>query len=99
MNLSAKEVARLTGGELLSGVGDAKIGGVSIDSRTVSPGELFIAIRGPHHDGHRFVASALERGASGVVVSETPSDIPGDEPRDILDTFCVRVADTSKALQ
>ena len=93
MKLSASEVARLTGGELLSGVGDTEIGGVSIDSRTVSPGELFIAIRGPHHDGHRFVASALERGASGVVVSEPLA------PGDISDVFCVRVADTSKALQ
>ncbi|HXU19875.1 MAG TPA: Mur ligase domain-containing protein, partial [Verrucomicrobiae bacterium] len=41
----------------------AIIGGVSIDSRTVGAGELFVAIRGPRHDGHAFVASALERGA------------------------------------
>ena len=100
MKLSAKEVARLTEGELLSGVDDAEIGGVSIDSRTVSAGELFIAIRGPHHDGHRFVASALERGASGVVVSEPPADIvPGDIPVELARAFVVRVADTSKALQ
>ena len=97
MKLSAKEVARLTRGELLSGAGDADISGVSIDSRTVSPGELFIAIRGHHHDGHRFVASALERGASGVVVSEPVAW--GDAPGDMLCAFCVRVADTSKALQ
>ena len=45
------------------------IGGVSIDSRTVQPGELFIAIRGPRHDGHDFLAGALERGAAAGVVA------------------------------
>ena len=37
----------------------AGLAGVSIDSRTVQPGELFIAIRGPRHDGHDYVAGAL----------------------------------------
>ena len=39
----------------------ARVAGVSIDSRTIRPGELFIAIHGPSHDGHDHVASALER--------------------------------------
>jgi UDP-N-acetylmuramoyl-tripeptide--D-alanyl-D-alanine ligase len=43
--------------------------GVSIDSRTVEPGELFIAIRGPRHDGHSFVAAALDRGATAGVAA------------------------------
>jgi len=43
--------------------------GVSIDSRTVQPGELFVAIRGPRHDGHDFLAGALERGAAAGVVA------------------------------
>jgi UDP-N-acetylmuramoyl-tripeptide--D-alanyl-D-alanine ligase len=47
------------------------LAGVSIDSRTVQPGELFIAIRGPRHDGHSFVAAALERGATAGVVART----------------------------
>src|SRR5216684_1244157 len=41
----------------------ARLAGVSIDSRTIRAGELFIAIHGPSHDGHDHVASALERGA------------------------------------
>jgi UDP-N-acetylmuramoyl-tripeptide--D-alanyl-D-alanine ligase len=49
----------------------ARVAGVSIDSRTVRPGELFIAIHGARHDGHDHVASALERGALAAVV-ETP---------------------------
>lgn len=43
--------------------------GVSIDSRTVSPGDLFIAIQGPSFDGHNFVHQALTQGAVAVVVS------------------------------
>jgi UDP-N-acetylmuramoyl-tripeptide--D-alanyl-D-alanine ligase len=59
-------VARPAGLNALAGVV-----GVSIDSRTIQPGELFIAIRGPRHDGHGFVAGALERGgAAGVVAGD-----------------------------
>jgi UDP-N-acetylmuramoyl-tripeptide--D-alanyl-D-alanine ligase len=43
--------------------------GYSIDSRTVSPGELFFAVRGDRLDGHDFVVSAIERGALAAVVS------------------------------
>jgi UDP-N-acetylmuramoyl-tripeptide--D-alanyl-D-alanine ligase len=46
----------------------AGLAGVSIDSRSVQPGELFIAIRGPRHDGHGFVAGALAGGAAAGVV-------------------------------
>jgi UDP-N-acetylmuramoyl-tripeptide--D-alanyl-D-alanine ligase len=47
------------------------VAGVSIDSRTVQPGELFLAIRGPRHDGHDHVAAALGRGAeAGLVARE-----------------------------
>jgi UDP-N-acetylmuramoyl-tripeptide--D-alanyl-D-alanine ligase len=60
----------------------ATITGVSIDSRTVQPGELFIAIRGPRHDGHGFLAAALERGATAGVVArprlaEYPEEFQG----------------------
>lgn len=57
-------VARPAGLNALAGVA-----GVSIDSRTIQPGELFIAIRGPRHDGHGFVAGALDRGAAAGVVA------------------------------
>lgn len=42
--------------------------GVSIDSRTICKGELFIAIKGPSNDGHRYVDKALAAGAAGIVV-------------------------------
>jgi UDP-N-acetylmuramoyl-tripeptide--D-alanyl-D-alanine ligase len=43
--------------------------GYSIDSRTVAAGELFFAVRGERHDGHDFVAAAIQRGAVAAVVS------------------------------
>jgi UDP-N-acetylmuramoyl-tripeptide--D-alanyl-D-alanine ligase len=53
------------------------LGGVAIDSRTVQPGELFIAIRGPRHDGHDFVVQALSGGAAaGVVARERYQEYP-----------------------
>src|SRR6202163_4427494 len=47
----------------------ARVAGVSIDSRTLRPGELFIAIHGPSHDGHDHVAGALAGGAAAGVVA------------------------------
>jgi UDP-N-acetylmuramoyl-tripeptide--D-alanyl-D-alanine ligase len=47
----------------------ARLAGVSIDSRTIQPGELFLAIRGPRHDGHGFVAGALAGGAGAGLVA------------------------------
>lgn len=55
----------------------AKLAGVSIDSRTIERGELFVAIRGPRFDGHDYVGAALERGAvAAVVESQRASDYP-----------------------
>src|SRR5258705_3014736 len=45
------------------------IGGISIDSRSVGPGEAFFAIKGDIHDGHGFVGAALENGAGLAVVA------------------------------
>lgn len=56
----------------------ARLAGVSIDSRTVGTGELFVAIHGPRHDGHAFVAAALERGARAAVVdARRVAEYPG----------------------
>src|SRR3989442_15091130 len=49
----------------------ARVAGVSIDSRTIRAGELFIAIHGPRHDGHDHVGSALGRGAIAAVGGES----------------------------
>ena len=58
--------------------------GVSIDTRTLRPGDLFVALTGESRDGHLFVADALARGAAGALVSRTdglPEDAPLVAPR------------------
>lgn len=54
--------------------------GVSIDSRTVQPGDLFVALQGPNFDGHAFVADALAKGAAAALVSAVPAGLPADAP-------------------
>jgi UDP-N-acetylmuramoyl-tripeptide--D-alanyl-D-alanine ligase len=68
---------KLSLGEIAAAIGAAApraglcASGWSVDSRTCSAGDLFFALRGPNHDGHGFVAGALERGAVGAVVEHT----------------------------
>jgi UDP-N-acetylmuramoyl-tripeptide--D-alanyl-D-alanine ligase len=61
--------ALLEAPESLAQAGTLVVGGYSIDSRTVAPGELFFAVRGDRLDGHDFVTAAAERGALAAVVS------------------------------
>ena len=72
--------------------------GVSIDSRTLAPGDLFFAIRGPRHDGHAFVADAFRRGAPGAVVESGYRDLPEALPETITGRFLIRVANPTEAL-
>jgi UDP-N-acetylmuramoyl-tripeptide--D-alanyl-D-alanine ligase len=60
------EAAEATGGTASA---PFAVDGVSIDSRTVAPGDLFVAIRGPHRDGHGFVADAFARGAAAAMAA------------------------------
>ena len=65
--------------------------GVSIDTRTLAPGDLFVALHGPKHDGHAYVADALARGAAAAVVDRPPPNVAPDAP-------LLHVADTMIAL-
>lgn len=62
--------------------------GVSIDSRSVRDGQLFVALVGENGDGHGHVAGALARGAAGAMVHELPDNV-GDDARLLIvrDTF------------
>ncbi|RME14222.1 MAG: UDP-N-acetylmuramoylalanyl-D-glutamyl-2,6-diaminopimelate--D-alanyl-D-alanine ligase [Alphaproteobacteria bacterium] len=73
---TASEAARATGG---TARGDWRADGVSIDSRTVRPGDLFVALRDVR-DGHDFVADALARGAAAAMVSRRPEGLAEDAP-------------------
>ena len=61
-------VASAVSGTLRTGNAGLAVGEVVIDSRALTPGDLFVAIRGPRFDGHDFVADVMERGAAGAVV-------------------------------
>jgi len=66
MKRTLRDAARITGGHLLGE--DRPYGAVSTDSRTLYPGALFVALRGPNFDGAAFVAAAAARGAIGALV-------------------------------
>ena len=68
------------------------ITGVSIDTRTIAPGELFVALAGENRDGHDFVAQALEAGAGAAMVSRIPEGAAADAP-------LLVVGDTLEALR
>ncbi|WP_044562457.1 UDP-N-acetylmuramoylalanyl-D-glutamyl-2,6-diaminopimelate--D-alanyl-D-alanine ligase [Azospirillum sp. B4] len=70
--------------------------GVSIDSRTLAPGDLFVAIKGPTFDGHGFVASALERGAAACLVSHVPDGVGADAPLLIADDALAGLEDLGR---
>ncbi len=68
------QVLLATGGRILSGGTEAKFRSISTDTRTLEPGDLFLALSGDRFDGRQFVRDALKKGAAGVIVSE-PVDV------------------------
>ncbi|KIN61504.1 UDP-N-acetylmuramoyl-tripeptide-D-alanyl-D-alanine ligase [Sulfitobacter noctilucae] len=70
------EAAKATGGQAQ---GDWTCDGVSIDTRTLEPGDLFVALKDVR-DGHDFVAQALAKGAGAALVAYVPDGVPADAP-------------------
>ena len=68
MKRTLRDAALAAGGQLLGD--DRAYGAVATDSRTLAPGALFVALRGPQFDGRDFVAAAADRGAVGALVEE-----------------------------
>ena len=86
MTLRLADIASWVGGHL-HGAG-ASVDGVSTDTRTITPGALFVALKGERYDAHDFVATARERGATAALVDHV---VDADMPQII-------VADTLAAL-
>lgn len=86
MTLELHNVARAMGAS--GDAGARVVCGWSVDTRTQGAGDVYFALRGPHHDGHDYVATALERGAAAAVV-----DHPSGAPRELV------VPETLAALQ
>ncbi len=80
---TAYEAAAATGGALCSRGGDEsrwlaeewRAAGISIDTRTLQPGDLFVALEDVR-DGHDFILSAFERGAAAALISKMPAESP-----------------------
>jgi UDP-N-acetylmuramoyl-tripeptide--D-alanyl-D-alanine ligase len=97
MTVTAGQVAAATGGRLLQGDAARPLGGFSTDSRSIAPGEFFIAIRGDRFDGHRFVPDVLAAGAAGAMVETLPDGVvPSGDPKS---PAIIRVGDTERGLQ
>ncbi len=92
--LSLADVLGFVQGRLLSREGDRSFSRVTTDSRKAGPGDLFVALRGEHFDGHEFVDHALNSGVSGVLVEKPVSQ----ETLRLHAPAVVQVADTLVAL-
>ena len=86
---TAAEAAAATAGRATR---DWAATGVSIDSRSIAPGDLFVALAGPNFDGHDFIAGALAKGAAAALVHRLPEGVAETAP-------LLVVADTMVALE
>jgi UDP-N-acetylmuramoyl-L-alanyl-D-glutamate--2,6-diaminopimelate ligase len=78
MSATLTAIADAAGGVVVAEGGDTSISDVTHDSRDVSPGSLFVAIRGERFDGHDFIETALAAGASALAV-EAPVSAAGPQ--------------------
>jgi len=97
--LTAAEIAAATNGRVTSGDPARRIERWSIDSRSIAPGDLFVAIRGDRFDGHEFVAAALAAGAAGAVVASVSGPVLPEAGKAGPAPLLIQVADTTRALQ
>jgi len=97
--MSMDEIRRCVHGRWCSEGVDVMIEGVSIDSRTANPGDLFIAIRGENFDGHDFLPAAAQAGCIGALVDIDGCQIGLAEENDRrFGAGMISVDDTIKAL-
>jgi UDP-N-acetylmuramoyl-tripeptide--D-alanyl-D-alanine ligase len=86
-----QDLHKVIGGRLLpENAGAAPLGPVVSDSRSIGPGQVFWALRGPNHDGTNFAADAFHRGAAGAVVGRSITVPQG--------RWAIQVDDTQRAL-
>ena len=78
---TAADAAEATGGRNST---DWRATGVSIDTRTLQPGDLFVALQAAR-DGHDFVAQELEKGAAAAHVRRVPAGVTDDAPQELDD--------------
>lgn len=93
-HMTTARLESCTGGSLAAGSVAAVFSSISIDTRTLHPGDLFFAIRGARDDGHNHIPAALRKGAAGAVVG-----LDYDATGFPADRILLRVRDTHQALK
>lgn len=89
MNLDLLNIAQVTAGRLSQADARVTVTGISTDSRSVRPGELFVPLRGEKFDGHDFLTQAVRHGAAACLSEEVIAGFP---------VPVIQVADTLRAL-
>ena len=78
LGMTIKSAAAACGGRVLpSDFTDKPLGSVVIDSRLVAPGDLFVAYKGEHADGHDYIKTALNKGAACALAERVPEGVDG----------------------
>ncbi|MCP4680721.1 MAG: UDP-N-acetylmuramoyl-tripeptide--D-alanyl-D-alanine ligase [Desulfobacterales bacterium] len=97
--MTAEEIIVPIKGTWISGVRETALAGLSIDSRTITPGRIFWALKGEQYDGHDFALKAVEQGAVGVVLEKNclKSYLEALEAQ-LQDPVIIAVDDSLKAL-
>jgi UDP-N-acetylmuramoyl-tripeptide--D-alanyl-D-alanine ligase len=83
---SLQQIAQMAGGKL-HGPGFGQVTGVVTDSRSMRPGEFFVALRGEHFEGHTFLRTVRDAGALGALVSDVDDQLSGFTQVEVPDTL------------
>jgi UDP-N-acetylmuramoyl-tripeptide--D-alanyl-D-alanine ligase len=94
----AKVCLKIVNGKLLQGSDTKVFRGVSINSRTVKNGELFVCIKGEKFDGHNFIGEATNKGATGIILSDS-TRLTEQMISEEKAPFVIQSKDTLRALQ
>ncbi len=95
---TGEQILKATGADRVCGDASATFSSIGIDSRTVAADDLFVAIRGEVHDGHRFAPGVVDAGCRGLLVGkEKIGALPIDRWRG-SGVFCAAADDTRRAL-
>lgn len=98
MDWSTADILKATQGRLRYGKHDACFTGVCIDSRSISAGQLFVAICGDNHDAHTFIDQVVDKNVGGVVIQSRTAVALDHERYEKQGVSCFEVPDTTIAL-
>lgn len=95
---TVSDILQATQGDLVDGDRMRRFSGISIDSRKISPNELFIAIIGQNHDGHRFIDEVIDLGVRGIVMNKSQPTGDLREKWKAAGVVFIAVSDTRRAI-